>query len=176
MVNVRFFLFLIGLSLLLGLTETSRKAKAVEPAACPRWECKTVHAWWAGTKGNIQACFNVGGGEMDTTSEGHVDIFTGASTEKKDRVPNGKMDVWNYNACTPMCGKDANGKWQALQEVGRAGKRGTSVENVNRTACTSNDGKDGPKSSVSGNNNVDGNSPPGVVENPGGGGLGRGGP
>lgn len=164
----RFSIFLFAVALAAGVAESSRRhASADEPAACPMYECKTIHAYWAGDSNKtIAAFFTVGGGEMmDNSSAAIENIFTMASVEKKPRVDaTDKMDTWLYDSCSPLCGKDAGGKWQAPQEVGRAGKRIGDILSSDgaRKACTPNGGQNGPTITNPTNANTEGYTPPGV--------------
>jgi hypothetical protein len=127
------------------------------------YECKTVHAYWDGLPTSIIAYFTVNGGDTDNSSYGIENLFTQASVEKKPTALSGKVDVWQYDKCNPVCGKDAAGKWQAPQEVARGGTRAKNANSLNfdRLACTSNDGKNGPTVSNPTNSNTKGEVPPG---------------
>ena len=88
-------------------------------------------------------------------------IFTPFSYETKDLSANGRVDIWAYDACVPLCGKDANLKWQATQEVTRKGKRGKEAifEDSPRFVCEYVDVLQTPIENPV-NNNTAGNSPP----------------
>jgi hypothetical protein len=98
----------------------------------------------------------------DNADDGIEDIFTTNSVEKKPRIFTETLtiDWWDYPACTPFCGKDANGKWQAVQEVLKSGDKNMKY-NVKRTPCTANGGAEGPTNNNPVNANKDGNTPPG---------------
>lgn len=124
----RSLLPLLGLAVLAGylakLSTECREAAAVPPAACKKYDCKTVHAYWAGTP-NVWGFFvpaaapQVGG----ASSHAMQFIFTPASNEILPRNLSGNnVDAIAFTACVPMCGIDpTNGKWQSPQQVTPAG-------------------------------------------------------
>jgi hypothetical protein len=154
------FLFLV--SLITGYTESCSRLRA-DPPACPQYECRTVHAYWDGSKDYVLV-FHVKG-ENGNADHGVEDIFTTNSVEKKPRTKLvlGNVDRFMYAACTPFCGTDANGKWQAYQEV-LASEKGKKLDDLPRWPCTSNNGQPGPTNANPVNANTGGNIPPGVDE------------
>jgi hypothetical protein len=130
------------------------------PAACPKFECKTIHAHWDGIGNTVMAIFNAG---LTTNSDNaQQSLFTANSVEKNPLANSGNYDLWYFPACSPMCGKDAGGSWQAKQEVARAGvgTKSKVVLEVQRQACTATGGTPGPQDTNQNNDNTGGNSPP----------------
>lgn len=70
------------------------------------------------------------------------------------------MRHWGYASCTPWCGLDANGKWQATQEVANLDLKGMNSLLLKHRPCTANGAK-GPTVQNPVNKNKDGNVPPG---------------
>lgn len=161
------------LSLLAGASANHRHARAVDPAPCPQFKCRTVHAGWPGGAEGIMAYFLPGGDDTANSSTALWNIYTGASNEMTPIVPvqNEKVDFWVYDACVPMCGKDKDGKWQVQQEVGRAGKRvgiKPAEPDVLRFVCSAKKAGDDPMVANPKNLNTDNNSPPGYKAEMGG--------
>jgi hypothetical protein len=156
----RIVMFMLLVSLITGYTESlSRLKAAIIPPACPQYECRTVHAFWTGQKTYVWGVHVTN--KNDNADDGVTDIFTTNSVEKKPTATDGTtVDWWDYPTCTPFCGKDANGKWQAYQEVLTSGTKNKQY-NVNRAPCTANGGAEGPKINPPVNANTDGNTPPG---------------
>jgi len=156
----RVVMFLLLVSLIAGYSEGGPRARAVDPDPCPQYECRTVHAYWSGlTDQFVTAYFQ----DAVNADQGFESMFTTNSVEKKplqQPQPGSNVDTWLYPACTPFCGKDANGKWQALQEVL---KSGTGEQNLTfaRRPCTANGGNEGPKINPPVNANTDGYAIPG---------------
>jgi hypothetical protein len=116
-----------------GYVESVTEARAAAPAAavpvaCPQYACKNVHASWSAV-GDVRAEFlpNNGGNSVDY----FYDIFATSSNVVQPSKPSGvRIDEVLYDSCIPTCGKDANGVWQAPQEV--AIPVGALVLNTNR--------------------------------------------
>jgi hypothetical protein len=158
----RISFFMLFVSLLVGYNESSRAKADPVPNPCLQFECRTVHAYWTGNAGYIWVV-HVKDGDSNADN-GTVDIFTTNSVEKKpiDTTGTETVDHWNYSGCTPLCGKDANGKWQAVQEVAKGGEKiPNSKVNLKRTPCKANGGQEGPTINPPVNANKDGNTPPG---------------
>lgn len=162
---LRICLFFVSVSLIAGMTDSRWQARAAIPAQCPKYECKTVHAQWDGKQSGVIVAYFTANGKADTNSSNglHKNIFTPSSVEKLPLVESGVLDAWAFDACVPQCGK-MNGKWQARQEVARAGmKVGDAISsNQARWACTANGGMNGPTITDPTNDNTDDNKPPGV--------------
>lgn len=154
----RFCIFLIAVALITGMTESTRRASAVEPARCPQWQCRTIHAHWNTTNG-VRAQFLINNG--GNTDDFFFDIFTQNSTDKKPEVPTGnQIDEKEYDTCIPTCGKDAAGVWQATQEVSiPQGAMVLITKRINQNRCTPANGP-GPKVEPPKNSNDKNLEPP----------------
>lgn len=153
---------------MLGYTTKQNEATAASPNACPRYKCKVITYWWDGNKTTISAAYKVGGGGLSSTA--WADVFTPASTENGPPVNANNYDRYTFNSCAPSCGKDANGKWQALQEVAPVGAASEMPigQNLLQNACSllRNGQTIGDTSTDANDNN---NTPPGVIDiTPGG--------
>lgn len=153
----------VAVAFALGLGNVGKEACAAVPVppACPKYECKTIHAWWPGGAGvQITACHAAGGAANSDTA--YTDIFTDSSVEKKPQVVNGTLDYWQYPSCLPVCGKDpTNKKWQAPQQVTKmgVGVKGTGGSlNAARHVCTASPGG-GPLAGNQGNQSDPGDPP-----------------
>ena len=157
---VRIALFAVAVSMVVGYTTSGRRAHATVPNPCPMYQCKQVTYWWTGSKTQINASFAVGG--KATTTTAFADIFTPTSSWDGPPKGNGNYDEYTYPECSPHCGKDSNGVWQALQEVSPAGPRSLNpiATNVVRFDCENPTSVAKTVASAP-NANVDKNTPPG---------------
>lgn len=153
----------VWLAFLIGYI--SPRVRADPPPGCPMFECKTVDAFWTGNTNTVAfAVWN----DLNNarSSDGRENIFTPQSNDKLPRVFGSVAVIHKaHNLCTPWCGLDANGKWQAFQEVYiPATDPGTEnfVAAV-RAPCTPNGGA-GPTVPNPPNANTDGKTPPGVLK------------
>lgn len=157
----RFFVFLILVSLVAGYSESLSQLRA-DPINCPQYECKNVHAWWEGSKDFVIATHVKKDGA--NSDEAMQDIWTDTSIQKNlpgVAVPFLEIEYYKYPACTPICGKDAAGRWVAVQQVIRGGAKGAKIGGSFRSECQSNGGQEGPKLDATVNVNLKGNTPPG---------------
>lgn len=151
-----------------GFFHVPRVAHA-DPAACQKYKCKTVHAFWSEVERPSYASAHHKVGLTDNHNAYRVNIFTQTSTGTDDSLPrDGNYDMWVWDDCSPQCGKSipsgdgAVATWQAEQEVARGGN-GDDVPgllNEPRYLCLSADGT-GPLASSQTNPNSGGLSPPG---------------
>lgn len=163
MARLKFSLAAVVASLFVGYFEGAAELQAIVPNACPKYECKSVHALWTAGSMTVSAYFVPGSNATINSNTGVVDLFTPSTVEKKPRGDSGMFENWNFPSCNPMCGKDANGKWQAQQEVaeGGNGTKGT-INPIQRQPCTQNGGQIGPVAASQSNDNTKGDNPPGV--------------
>jgi hypothetical protein len=156
-----------GLAVLIAFVMgyASPDARADPPPKCLMYECKVINAFWIGSP---TTAWRVHLAATDAeSSDAYENIFTPQSNDQKKPAVADDPEVAllhrSYDACTPWCGLDANGKWQAPQEVyipTEANRLGVSAF-VNRSTCTSHTGK-GPTIENPTNMNTQGNTPPGV--------------
>jgi hypothetical protein len=143
---------------MMGALQPRRVAYAVDPAPCPQYECRTIHAYWDADPDKAYAFFVAG--KADNDSIAMVNIFTDTSVEQKPVLnADGRVDIRVFPACTPHCGKDNGGKgnWQAQQSVTVLGVGKNKTENDFKTICTPGGGTQiqNPE-----NKNAKGESPP----------------
>jgi len=163
----RAVIVLLLLSLITGYTESQSRLLAVDPPKCPQYTCRTVHAYWAGNK-DYAVAYHVKN-EEDIASNGSENTFTTHSVENSPLLKTDTtVDYWRYTTCTPFCGKDIAGKWQATQEVLKSGTKVKDTKsNVPRRPCTATEkGATGDINEFPTNGNINGDSPPGVVQDP----------
>jgi hypothetical protein len=80
------------------------------------YKCKNISAYWAGSPIIAMAVWNNTNSARDW--DGVENIFTPQSHQKGPRFQSVLAVIHKaHNFCTPWCGLDANGKWQAVQEV-----------------------------------------------------------
>lgn len=156
-------LAMLAVSLTVGYVDRARQVAAVVPNACPMYECRTIHAYWAGVNSTLVQAYMVAGTTNDTNN-GVQNLFTDTSVEKSPlAAKDGSWDMYTYPSCSPHCGKDGNGKWQAPQSVSVAGDRSASsvLDNRDRKPCTQNGGSVGPTVPNPTNANTGSYYPPG---------------
>ncbi len=136
---------------------------ATDPATCDQYDCKEVHSYWKGEKDYVWRVYDDTGLEV---KDGRQNIFTPSSDASILDISG--TSTWNHytwTACTPLCGKDANGVWQAYQEVTphATGLKGKQATKMIRGTCQSSGGK---KVTNPINSNKDENTPPGPQKVP----------
>lgn len=168
MLLYRVVLFFLIMSVIAGYTESQSRLRALDPAACSQYQCRTVHAYWTGTAGVLWAVHVTN--KDDNADDGTPNIFTTNSVEKlPTKAGTVMVDHWKYTTCIPFCGKDGAGKWQATQEVLRVGAKmpGTTATPIARAPCLATEGgKEGPKVNPEVNANTKGYTPPGYTPDP----------
>ena len=164
----RVVIFLLLMFLIAGYTESHSQLRA-DPDACPQYKCKTVHAYWNGIQKTTVTAFFIGDANAD---HGIESLFTTNSVETLPRAQPGtpptNLDIWFYPQCTPFCGKDGAGNWQAAQEVLKSGDPTECPDKVSRRPCAANGGNPGPQVTPAVNANTKGYTPPGYTPGPGG--------
>lgn len=164
----RVVIVLLLLSMIAGYLERESHLRAAVPPACPQYKCRTIHAYWSGNKTFVSA-FHVQNG-TGNADDGAENIFTTNSTENLPFLKTtGNIDLWQYPSCTPFCGKDIAGKWQATQEVLKSGAKDKDSKSlIMRQPCTATaNGAEGPTNANPANaNSNNGYTPPGVVDEP----------
>lgn len=168
MLLYRVVVFSLLMSVIAGYTESQSRLRALDPAACPQYKCRTVHAYWGGAADYVTAVHvKDADGNADNGAE---PIFTTNSTEDLPRTKDTTtVDHWKYPSCTPFCGKDNLKVWQATQEVLKSGtKVKDSKFNVVRSPCTATiKGAEGTTHAIPTNENLQKNAPPGYTPAPG---------
>ena len=141
-----------------GYIRSIPEARAADPAACPQYECKTIHASWSAVN-EVRAEFLINNG--GNSDDFFYDIFTQNSVEKKDSAAtNQQIDEKIIDTCIPTCGKDTNGVWQAPQEVSiPQGAMVISTSRINQSRCTAANGA-GPQVTPPKNYNEKNYEPP----------------
>lgn len=115
---IRFATLTVGVSGLVGFGTGGREAAAV-PNPCPKYECTQTHAYWFANATFVIAYYDKDG---VNDLQGIQEIFTPASAHENPLAdPKGEVFPKHYNSCTPHCGKDKQGVWQAQQTVSPAG-------------------------------------------------------
>ncbi|HET6572016.1 MAG TPA: hypothetical protein VFG68_00310 [Fimbriiglobus sp.] len=144
-------------------TPSAAAAAGQGPAACPKYECKTIHGWWPPAQNFVYGFFIPGSNGHNNSDTAQLDIFTPNSVEKNPTVGNNNVDWFKYTACTPQCGLDpGNNKWQNPAEVIILAVGGTmDAANKPRQQCTGTGGGEGPRSADQTNPNSEGRTPPG---------------
>jgi hypothetical protein len=164
-----------GLMVLLGLVAVSgvtgyldrSDVRADEPAACPVFDCRTLHAEWGFTRQeDALAYFEVGDVNVPTNNA-QTEIFAPTSTETTPTSYSGERDMWVYKNCEPTCGRskntDGNMAWQWPQEVVKHGKGFQPMDSKNlRTVCTATVDGNGTQPTAQTNTNTSGLTPPGM--------------
>lgn len=144
-----------------GFMLQERAASAAVPPACPQYQCKVLQCYWAGGANTVIEIRTLGGGAVSDSA--FVNIFASFSIGNLPSAPNGGYDDYTYNSCTPLCGKDAAGVWQATQVVTPLGPKVLLSANNNRFRCSVlREGQlDGDKNTDPTNDNPNHNNPPG---------------
>ncbi len=134
MVNLKLIFASCLLFGFLGLTQYPGKTKAADPNACPQYACKNVAFWWTGDAKTINAAFDPG--TTNPTTQGWVKVFATQSSYDAPTAKTGNTyDLNTFIACTPTCGKDKNGVWQAWQEVAPSGASTVNTKGETQYTC-----------------------------------------
>lgn len=164
------FLVVLVLAFVAGLTLNPREGAAANPPPCPKYECKTFHAYWSGNGSDKVWAYhaatvapNIGAPDVNA---GPIPIFTDTSKEKLPLINLDTVDKFAYTTCVPLCGLDpTNGKWQAEQEVTRGAVRNQNFvsRGLAHKKCTATENNaEGPHAENQ-NNQSDPGTPPGVM-------------
>lgn len=156
--------------------EQEAKAGVIQPPPCRQFECVQMHAWWNPAFGVRAAFFAGGGGPID---DAWTNTFAKISSWNAPNGPNPAVPVVNiqvkdFNFCTPDCGKDAAGVWQARQVVTEVGPPGVVFPQRVQWICSplrpGQPGGVGDEVLPPQNNNPNGDEPPQEDPGPGSGG------
>jgi hypothetical protein len=118
-----------------GVFHQSRTGQAAIPVACPKYECVMVEAWWNGAgAATITASFAPG--TLVPMPFSHSDLFaTGSGWKGPEGLSGLNADLPDFPLCTPHCGKDLVGNWQAPQQVTRAGPWPVLIPRIQHLHC-----------------------------------------
>jgi hypothetical protein len=99
---------------------------------------------------------------MGMSSTGIAGIYAVSSTFDNPCNGTGKaIDIYSYASCVPTCGKDANGVWQAWQEVSPSGDKTLYTTGAAQFTCKYVGPNLGGTAATPTNTNKDKNTPPG---------------
>jgi hypothetical protein len=163
---------LVLASAMIGVSEGGKRAEAAVaappvPNPCPQWDCKVMTYWWTGgLKATGAFAPNTNGTVITNTAYADVFATTSDYKGKPKAVNKGRFDAYSYNSCTPTCGKDANGVWQALQEVAPVGPNALDRAGALQFTCDRMPaGQVGPTNpNPQNSNSKNKNSPPGYTD------------